>query len=77
MILGRNAAVWIGLVAAVLNMCVLVFGINLDGPQLASLNAAAACLIGLVANSNDPTTVPTFALTTKAEPDPKVPSAKP
>lgn len=66
MILGRSPALWIAGVAAVLNVAVIVFGVPLTAEGVAALNAAAIALIGLVANASDPTTAPTFALTTKA-----------
>jgi len=65
MILGRNPALWLALVAAVLNVAVSVFGIVLTTDQLLTVNALAFALVGVLANSADPTTVGTFALTTK------------
>lgn len=66
MILGRSPALWIAAVAAILNVAVIVFGVSLTAEGIAALNAAAIALIGLVANATDPTTAPTFAMTTKA-----------
>lgn len=66
MILGRNVALWLGLVAAVLNSAVVVFGIHLTTEQVVSLNALAFAVIGVIANEADPTTAGTFAMTTKA-----------
>ena len=63
-ILGRNPALWLSAVAAILNVAVIVFGVPLSIDGLAALNIAAGAIIGLVANSADPTTVPTFSLTT-------------
>lgn len=65
MIAGRNPALWLGLVAAVLNVAVGVFGIALTVDQLIQLNALAFAVVGVLANSADPTTAATFALTTK------------
>lgn len=65
MLLGRSPALWVAAVAAVLNVLVIVFGVPLSIDGLAALNVAAAALIGLIANASDPTTAPTFALTTK------------
>lgn len=65
MILGRSRALWLSLVTALLNVAVVVFGINLDPNQIAALNVAAVAIIGVIANSDDPTTAGLFALTTK------------
>jgi uncharacterized membrane protein len=66
MILGRNPALWLALVGAILNVSVGVFGITLTVDQLIQLNALAFAIVGILANAADPTTVGTFALTTKA-----------
>ena len=63
MIFGRNPALWLGLVTAALNAAVLVFGVALDGAQVAALNVFGAAVIGLVANSSDVRALPTFAAT--------------
>lgn len=63
MILGRNAGLWVGLVAAALNAAVLVFGLPLNADQVAILNILAASIIAVVANESDKGTVPTFAPT--------------
>lgn len=65
MILGRNPALWLGLVAAILNVAVGVFGLNLTSDQLVELNALAFAAVAVLANASDPTTAPTFSLTTK------------
>jgi hypothetical protein len=57
MIWGRNAA---------LNVLVLVFKVDLNGEQIAALNVFGAAVVGVIANMSDPTTAPTFSLTTKA-----------
>lgn len=66
MILGRNPALWLGLVGAILNAAVVVLNIQLTTEQLVALNALAFAIVGIVANTADPTTAGTFALTTKA-----------
>lgn len=66
MILGRNPALWAGLVAALLNVAVIVFGIPLSTEGVAALNGLAIACIAVLANTADPTTQPTFALTLKA-----------
>ena len=65
MILGRNPALWLALLAALLNVVVIVFGVQLTSEQIATLNAAFVAVIGFVANEKDPTTLPTFAMSTK------------
>jgi hypothetical protein len=55
---------WTALVAAILNVLVVVLGINLAIDQLAALNIAAAAIIGIVANESAKGTVGTFAATT-------------
>ena len=62
MILGRNPALWLAVLAAGLNVLVIVFGVQLTAEQLAALNAFLVAFIGFVANEKDPTTLPTFAL---------------
>jgi uncharacterized membrane protein len=66
MILGRNPALWLALVAAIVNVAVVVFNLNLTADQIVALNALAFAVVGILANSSDPTTVGTFALTTRA-----------
>ena len=66
MILGRSTALWIAVVAALLNVLVIVFRVPLTAEGIAALNTLAIVLIGLVANETNPTTVPTFAWTTKS-----------
>lgn len=65
MILGRNPALWLALLAALLNCLVIVFGVQLTAEQIATLNAAFVAVIGFVANEKDPTTLPTFATAIK------------
>lgn len=71
MILGRNAGLWAALVAAAINVAVLVLGVQLTTDQVVALNVLALALIGLIANEADPTTAGTFARTLSAP----VPSA--
>ena len=68
MILGRNPGLILAVVAAALNVAVVVLGIHLNADQLASLNALAVAVVGVVANEADPTTAGTLAPTTKAPP---------
>jgi hypothetical protein len=65
-ILGRNIALWLALVQAVLSVA-LLFGVPLTLPQVGGLEALASVIIGIVANANTPGTVPTFALRTKPD----------
>ncbi len=65
MILGRNRALWVALLGAVLNAIVVLGVLNLTSDQIASLDGLGLALIGIIANASDPTTAPTFALTTK------------
>lgn len=73
MILGRNAGLWGGLVQSALNVAaavvVVLTNTNLSAPDVAlfaALNAFGLAVVAVLANSSDPTTAPTFALTTKA-----------
>lgn len=50
MILGRPAALWVGLVAAAINVFVFVGGIKWDESQVAILNAFALSVISVLAN---------------------------
>ena len=65
MILGRNPALWLALVAAALNVLVIVFGVALASDQLAALNVLAGVVVGILANSQTAEAVPTFAARTK------------
>lgn len=73
MILGRNPALWAGLVQAGLNLCmaaaVVIGGHDLTAAQVglfAAGNAFGLAVIGIIANEADPTTAATFARTTAA-----------
>lgn len=66
LILGRSPAMWAAFLQALLNVIVGVFGIPLSQDQVIELNALGVVAIGLLANSTDPRTVPTLALTTRA-----------
>lgn len=73
MILGRAPSLWVALVAAVLNVAVVVFRLPLDGLQVGALNALGLVVIGIMANEADPRAVTTLAPTfqdrrTDAEP---------
>lgn len=65
MILGRNPALWTALIAAILNVLVIVIHVPISPDGLAALNILGVAVIGLIANASDPTTSPTFALTLK------------
>ena len=65
MILGRNPALWVSLVAAILNVLVVVIGIPLSAEGVAALNGLGLVVIGLVANVSDPSTGPTFTAALK------------
>ena len=52
MILGRPAALWVALVAALLNCAVLVANVNLTDVQVGAINAVALVVIGIIANQN-------------------------
>jgi hypothetical protein len=51
MILGRSPSTWAALVAAALNVAVVVLHVALDVIQVGALNAFALILIALIANS--------------------------
>jgi hypothetical protein len=68
-LLGRNIALWLGLVQAVLSLA-LLFGAPLTLPQVGAIEALAAVLIGIVANVNTPGALPTFSLRTKPDGSP-------
>lgn len=61
LILGRSRALWAGAVAGVLNGLVVLSVFHMTDVQLAAVNLAAFGLISLLANADDPRTVPTFA----------------
>lgn len=63
MILGRAPALWVGLVAAAVNVLVIVLGVPLTGLQVGAINALALAVIGILANETDPRSVPTLAAT--------------
>jgi hypothetical protein len=52
-------------VAAAINVVVIVFNVPLTALQIGALNAFALAVVGIVANSSDPTTVGTFTLSTQ------------
>jgi uncharacterized membrane protein len=66
MILGRSRILWLALIAAVLNVAVVVFSVPLNEIQIGALNILALTALGVIANESDPTTVGTLALTMKA-----------
>lgn len=74
MILGRNPALILAVVAALLNVLVGVFGVPLSIGQLAAVNGLAIALVGVIANETDPTTVSSLAFT-RTPPDLTAPGA--
>lgn len=64
MILGRSPALWLSLIAAGLNVLIIVGGVHLTDVEVATLNAFFVALVGIIANESDPTTAGTFAMTT-------------
>lgn len=75
MILGRSPALWLSLVTAALNVIVSLGIVSFTADQLAVLNAFAIAVIGVIANETNPTTVGTFALTTKAPTNSSTPTS--
>lgn len=63
MILGRAPSLWVALVAAAINAAILVLRVPLSADQVLALNGLALAAIGILANENDPRTVPTLAPT--------------
>lgn len=75
MILGRNAGLWSGVVAAAVNLIALALvvldGRPLDAPTVAlfaGVNLFLHLTVGLIANEADPTSAATFAATIHAPP---------
>lgn len=84
MILGRNAGLWSGVVAAAVNLValalVVVDGRPLDAATVAlfaGLNLFLHLVVGLVANAADPTSAATFAATLHAPPSSTITSSPP
>lgn len=69
LILGRSRALWVAALGALANLGVLLGVWTLTDLQLAGVNLAIVAITGLVANADDPRTVPTLALTTSAKPN--------
>lgn len=72
MILGRNAGLWAGLVQAGLNLVAAIIVAVTNTPMsaadvaaFAAANSFGLVVVALIANASDPSTVPTFALTTQ------------
>jgi hypothetical protein len=68
MILGRNPALLLALVQAVLGL-LLAFGAPISLQQLGAIEAIASCIVGVLANSATPGTVPTFSTRTQTYAD--------
>lgn len=71
MILGRNAGLWAALVQSGLNVAAAIIVVATNQPLspadvalFAALNAMGLAIVGVIANVADPTTLPTFAMTT-------------
>jgi hypothetical protein len=63
---GRSTTLWVALIAAALNLVVVLGVVTLDALQIGSINGFALVLIGILANEENPTTAGTFSATTKA-----------
>jgi uncharacterized membrane protein len=64
-LLGRSTSLWVSLVAAALNLAVVLNVITLDAVQIGSVNTFVLVLIGILANEENPTTAGAFEATTK------------
>lgn len=62
---GRSTTLWVALIAAALNLVVVLGIVTLDALQIGSINGFALVLIGILANEENPTTAGTFEGTTK------------
>lgn len=65
-LLGRSTSLWVSLVAALLNLLVVLAVVSLDALQIGSINTFALVLIGILANEENPTTAGTLSATTEA-----------
>ena len=63
-LLGRATTLWVALIAAALNLVVVLNVVVLDALQIGSINGFALVLIGILANEENPTTAGTFSATT-------------
>jgi hypothetical protein len=57
---------WVSLIAAALNLVVVLGVVTLDALQIGSINGFALVLIGILANEENPTTAGVFEGTTEA-----------
>lgn len=57
---GRATTLWVALIAAALNLVVVLNIVTLDAVQIGSINGFALVLIGILANEENPTTAGTF-----------------
>lgn len=64
-LLGRATSLWVSLVAAALNLVVVLNIVHLDAAQIGSIDAFALILIGILANEENPTTAGTLSATTE------------
>lgn len=60
-LLGRSTTLWVSLIAAALNLVVVLGVVTLDALQIGSINGFALVLIGILANEENPTTAGTFS----------------
>lgn len=58
---GRSTTLWVSLIAAALNLVVVLGVVTLDALQIGSINGFALVLIGILANEENPTTAGTFS----------------
>ena len=65
-LLGRSTTLWVALIAASLNLVVVLGIVVLDALQIGSVNGFALVLIGILANEENPTTAGTFEGTMQA-----------
>lgn len=65
-LLGRSTSLWVSLVAAALNLAVVLNVVTLDALQIGSINTFALILIGVIANEENPTTAGVLEGTTSA-----------
>lgn len=64
-LLGRSTTLWVSLIAAALNLAVVLGVVTLDAIQIGSINGFALVLIGILANEENPVVAGTFSATTE------------
>ena len=65
-LLGRSTTLWVSLIAAALNLVVVLGVVTLTVDQIVAINGFAFILVGILANEENPTTAGTFSGTTHA-----------